>query len=48
MRSTYKIMIRKPEGVRLLRRSRCRWEDNIRMTQGNREGRCGLDASGSG
>jgi hypothetical protein len=29
MRSAYKILVRKPEEKRPLRRARCRWEDNI-------------------
>jgi hypothetical protein len=31
MRNAYRILVRKPEGDRLLRRPRHRWEDNIRM-----------------
>jgi hypothetical protein len=31
MRSTYSILIRKPEGKRPLGRPRRKWEDNIRM-----------------
>jgi hypothetical protein len=31
MRNAYKILVRKPEGKRLLRRPRHRWEDNIGM-----------------
>jgi hypothetical protein len=31
MRITYKILVRKSEGKRPLRRRRCRWENNIRM-----------------
>ena len=30
-RSAFKILTGKPKGKRLLRRPRCRWEDNIRM-----------------
>ena len=30
-RNAYKILIGKPTGKRPLGRSRCRWEDNIRM-----------------
>jgi hypothetical protein len=30
-RSVFKILTGKPKGKRLLRRPRCRWEDNIRM-----------------
>jgi len=31
MRNAYKILVRKLEGKRPLRRPRYRWEDNIRM-----------------
>jgi hypothetical protein len=31
MINAYKILVEKPEGKRSLRRSRRRWEDNIRM-----------------
>jgi hypothetical protein len=31
MRNAYKILVGKPEGKRPLGRSRCRWEDSIRM-----------------
>jgi hypothetical protein len=31
MRNTYKILVGTPEGMRPLRRPRCKWEDNIRM-----------------
>jgi hypothetical protein len=31
MRNAYNILVGKHEGKRLLRRSRHRWEDNIRM-----------------
>jgi hypothetical protein len=31
MRNTYKILVGKTEGNRLIGRSRHRWEDNIRM-----------------
>jgi hypothetical protein len=30
-RNSYKILVGKPEGKRLLGRLRCRWEDNTRM-----------------
>jgi hypothetical protein len=30
MRNVYKILVRKPEGKRLLRRPKCRWDCNIR------------------
>jgi hypothetical protein len=31
MRDSYKVLVGKPEGKRTFRRSRHRWEDNIRM-----------------
>jgi hypothetical protein len=31
MRNAYKILVGKPEGKRPFRRSRDRWEDNIRV-----------------
>jgi hypothetical protein len=31
MRNAYKILVGKPEGKRPYRRTRCRWEDNIRI-----------------
>jgi hypothetical protein len=31
MRNSYKILDRKPEGVKPLRRFRCRWGDNIKI-----------------
>ena len=30
-RGVFKVLVRKPEGKRPLRRPRCRWEDNIKM-----------------
>jgi len=30
-RGTYRVLVGKPEGKRLLGRLRCRWEDNIKM-----------------
>jgi hypothetical protein len=30
-RNSYRILVGKPEGKRLLGRPRCRWEDNIKM-----------------
>jgi hypothetical protein len=30
IRNAHKILVRKPEVKRLLRRRRCRWESNIR------------------
>ena len=30
-RNTYRILVGKPEGKRLVGRLRCRWEDNIKM-----------------
>jgi hypothetical protein len=31
MKNAYKILVREPEGKTPPGRSRCRWEDNIRM-----------------
>jgi hypothetical protein len=31
-RNMFRTLARKPEGKRLLRRTTCRWEDNIRMS----------------
>jgi hypothetical protein len=31
VRNAYKLLVRQPDGKRLLRRPRYRWEDNIRM-----------------
>jgi hypothetical protein len=39
----YKLLFRKPEGMRLVGRCRFRWEDEIKINL-----RCGLDLSGSG
>jgi hypothetical protein len=30
-RKMYRILVRKPEGKRALRRPRCRWEDGIKL-----------------
>jgi hypothetical protein len=47
--NAYNILVGKPKEKRLIGRRRRRWEDNIRMDlNGNRVGRCGLDASVSG
>jgi hypothetical protein len=32
MKDVYKILVRKPEGKRPLRKPRRRWEDNIKMS----------------
>jgi hypothetical protein len=37
MRNAYKILVGKPEGKRPLRRTRHRWENNIRMDLRGRE-----------
>jgi hypothetical protein len=34
MRNACKVLFGKPEGKRLLQRSRCRWKDNIKMDYG--------------
>jgi hypothetical protein len=33
-RKTCRILVKKPEGMRLLGRSRCRWEDNNELNLG--------------
>jgi hypothetical protein len=48
MRNGYIILVGRYVGKRPLERPRQRWEDNVRMDEGNRMGMCGLDASGSG
>jgi hypothetical protein len=30
-RGVYRVLVRRPEGKKPLRRPRCRWEDNIKM-----------------
>jgi hypothetical protein len=48
-RNAYRLLLGKPEAMRLLERPRCRWVDNIKMDLGEIGwGRCGLDWSGSG
>jgi hypothetical protein len=49
MRNAYKIFVGKSEEKRPFRRTRSRWEDNIRidLREIGLEG-CGLDSSGSG
>jgi hypothetical protein len=37
MRNAYKVLLRKPEGKRLLVRPRCGWDDNIGMDLGEIE-----------
>jgi hypothetical protein len=37
IRNTYKMLAKTPERKRLLRRTRLRWEDNIRMALGETE-----------
>jgi hypothetical protein len=36
-RNAYGLLVRKPEGKRLLRRPGCKWVDNIRMNLGEME-----------
>jgi hypothetical protein len=36
MRNAYKFLVEQPEGKRPLRRTRHRWEDNIKMCLKNR------------
>jgi hypothetical protein len=48
MTNVYKILVGNPEGKMPLRRSRRKWEDNIKMDlKTNRVGSCGLDSTGS-
>jgi hypothetical protein len=48
-RGVSRVLVGKPEGKRPLRRSRCRWEDNIKMdVQEVGCGGYGLDWAGSG
>jgi hypothetical protein len=47
-RCLYRVLVGKPEGKRLLWRSRCRWEDNIKMDCRNWDGEHSLDWCGSG
>ena len=42
------VLVGKPEGMRLLGRTRRRWEDNIKMDLQEVGWRYGLDCSGSG
>jgi hypothetical protein len=50
MRNAYKVFVAKPEGKRKpLGRSRCRWDDNIRMDLKERDCQvCGPHACGTG
>jgi hypothetical protein len=36
-RSAYRILVKKPEGKRSLVRARCKWVDNIKIDQIERE-----------
>jgi hypothetical protein len=48
-RGIYRVLVGKPEGTRLIRRCRHRWEDNIKMDlQEVGCGGYGLDRAGSG
>jgi hypothetical protein len=47
-RNTYRLLVEKPEGKRLLGRPLRRWVDNIRMDLGEVGWGGGLDWSGSG
>jgi hypothetical protein len=44
----YNVSVGQPEGKRLLRRSRRRWQNGIRMHLREMAGRCGVDSGGSG
>jgi hypothetical protein len=47
-RVVYRVLVGKPEGKRPLGRTRCRWEDNIKMDLQEVEYGYGLDRAGSG
>jgi hypothetical protein len=48
-RNEYKILVKKSVGKKPLGRSRCRWEDNMRINLKRRRVGCwGLDLSGLG
>jgi hypothetical protein len=47
-REVYKVLVRKPEGKRLLGRPRRRWKDGIRMDLRGLAWECGLDSTVSG
>ena len=40
-RGVHRVLVGKPEGKRPLGRSRCRWEDNIKMDLQEMGGSCG-------
>ena len=40
-RGVYRVLMGKPEGKRPLERTRCRWEDNIKMDLQEVGGDCG-------
>jgi hypothetical protein len=48
VRGVYIILVGRPEGRRLLGRTRRRWEDNIKIDLRDRVWGCGLDSFGSG
>jgi len=45
MRNAYKILVKKPEGKRPLRKPMHKWEANIKMDFGETVGSSGLDSS---
>jgi hypothetical protein len=47
-RKVYRVLMRKPEGQRILGRPRRRWEDGIRMDLRKTGWGCRMDPAGSG
>jgi hypothetical protein len=47
-RNVYRVLVRKLEGKRPLRRPRRRWEDGIKMDLREMGWGCGVDSPGSG
>ena len=47
-RGVHRVLVGKPEGQRLLGRTRRRWEDNIKMDLQEMGGLWGIDGVGSG
>jgi hypothetical protein len=47
IRNAYKILVGKPEKKRILARTRCTWEDILKLILKNYVWGCGLDSCGS-
>jgi hypothetical protein len=47
-KAVYRFLMGKPEGKRMVERTKCRWKDNINMVLRKWDGEDGLDSSGSG